>query len=547
MHHTIHPPRGLRPFVLKKAVLWAALALLLTCLGCTQGEPSVLSIQKGGGGELRALLPFEPRTLDPNSEGDEAALTLAPNLFNKLVTLDADARILPDLAESWTVSADGRTYTFRLHDGIRWHDGRPLTSADVRWTFTALAQRGSLAREALRRIAAVEAPDPGTVVLRLRAPWAPFLPALAGYGTFILPRHRLAGRGPHAFRPGERLVGTGPFQLESWERGRQITLVANRRFFRAGPYLDRVVYLPRSPAETPELLLSGKADCGNTRSVLQSLAQLARSPRLRVLTRPSDARYYFAFNLRRPPFADRRVRQAVNQAIDREALLELALAGYGAPAYGFYTPAVAWAYNSKARVPPFDPVRARALLDAAGLRADAGIRARWDLVAPDLVPVPAMVRVLAGQLRAVGVEIRPVLLPTGEWLPRLVERHDFDLGLVAGSQGPDPESLALRFGSRGPFQFMGYSNPELDDAVARGAATVDLVRRAAAYFRVQEILANDLPIAPLAEAVHVTICARSVHGLPQAEARGLVAMNDYSLVRLDRRSDGSGRADRSVR
>jgi peptide/nickel transport system substrate-binding protein len=154
-----------------------------------------------------------------------------------------------------------------------------------------------------------------------------------------------------------------------------------------------------------------------------------------------------------------------------------------------------------------------------------------------------MVRVLAGQLRAVGVEIRPVLLPTDAWLARLLERHDFDLGLMAGAQGPDPESLALRFGSHGPSQFMGYSNPALDDVAARGAATVDLARRTAAYFRVQEILAHDLPIAPLTEAVQVTICAHRVHGLPQAEARGLVAMNDYSLVRLDRRSDPSDRSD----
>ncbi|HYG61602.1 MAG TPA: ABC transporter substrate-binding protein [Thermoanaerobaculia bacterium] len=518
--------------------LTLAAALLLSFAGCgretPEPRPARQPERKGGGGELRVILPLEPRVLDPNSMRDEAALVVAPSVFSKLVTLDVDARLLPQLAESWTTSPDGRVYTFRLRDGVRWHDGHPFSADDVRWSLTALGREPSFATEVFQRIAAIETPDPRTVVIRLREPWSPFLSMLAWYGTYILPRHRQEARGAHGFQPGELPVGTGPFRVESWEPGRSITLAANRAYFRPGPYLDRVVYLLRSAGEGVDLLLAGQADYFGVRPPVDRLPELARSPDLAILTRPSDSRFYCGFNLRRGPLADRRVREAVNRAIDRKALLEKAFAGYGAPALGFYTPAVAWAYDAQARVPDYDPERARALLDEAGLRPGPdGVRVRWDMVAPDILPIPDMVRVLAAQLREVGVEIRPVLLPLAEWAPRLLNNHDFDLGIMGGNQGPDPENLNLRFGSRGPTQFMGYSSPELDAAVAEGSRAADLPRRAAAYFRAQRILARDLPIAPLAESVYIAVMRRQVHGTPHAEARGLVPNNDFSLVRLE--------------
>jgi peptide/nickel transport system substrate-binding protein len=504
------------------------LAALLWGAGC--GARNVHPPPPAGrGGELRVALPFEPRTLDPNPAQDEAGLLLAPNLFSRLIALDADSRLLPDLAESWTVEDGGLRYVFRLRDGVRWHDGEPFGAGDVRWTFEQLAARPGLAAEAIRRIAAVETPGDGTVEIRLREPWAPFLPVLASYGTYILPRH-LGGRNGKA-------VGTGPFRLGSWERGRRITLLANRSFHRPGPYVDRLVYvvpadgsMESTGRQAAEMLLNGAVDFSQVRPPQDLLARLRSSPDLRVVTSPSDARFYCGFNLRRPPLDDHRVREAVNRAIDRQALLDSALHGYGAPALGFYTPTVAWAYNGEAHVPLLDRARARQLLAAAGVPRGAPLR--LDLLAPTLEPYAAIAGLLRDQLRTVGIELRPVLLSPAELLERTLGRHDFDLALIAGGQGPDPESLATRFGSHGASQFMGYSSPDFDAAVAAGARTVDLPRRARAYFRAQAILARDLPVAPLIESVHVAIFRRGITGLPQLEARGLVPSDEYSLVRL---------------
>ena len=489
-------------------------ALLLAA--CQPREPSSALSITGRGGELRVLIPGEPRSFDPNETGDEIAQILAPSLYSALLTLDTDGRLLPDLAESWEVRDGGRTYLFHLRQGVFWHDGRPFGSGDVRFTLERLKAQPSVSYEAVRRISRIDTPDDRTVALRLSEPWAPFLSILAWGGTYILPRHRPSGP-----------VGTGPFRFGEQIRGERIVLEASPRFHRPGPFLDRVVFLPAlDSAQAAERLLEGEADYTVTRIPLDLVPRLERDPGVSVLTAPNSSRIFCAFNLRRPPLGDVRVREAINRAIDRGDLVRRALFGYGAPGFGFYTPSVAWAYNGDAHVPPFDRERARALL------AEAGARRELDMVIPDLAPVDEMGGLLRAQLAEVGLPVRVTALPVNDWIDRVIRRKDFDLTLMSGSQGPDPENLSFRFGSRTANPNLGYASPELDAALAAGAATVDLEQRARAYRRAQEILARDLPIAPLAEAVTVTVFRSNVRGLPHAEGRGLVSTYDFSLVRV---------------
>lgn len=495
--------------------------LLLTA--CQPREPSSpLTAITGRGGELRVLIPGDPQSFDPNDVGDEIAQTLAPSLYSTLVTLDTESRFLPDLAASWEVTDGGRAYTFHLRQGVVWHDGRPFGSDDVRHTLERLRDQRSVSHEAVRRIVSIETPDDRTVVLRLREPWAPFLVTLAWGGTYILPRHAPAP-GSAKYRP----VGTGPFRFRERVPGERIVLEASPRFHRPGPFLDRVVFLVVADSvQAAERLARGEADYAITRIPLVDLPRLQRSPGLRVVTAPSSARIVCAFNLRRPPLGDVRVREAINRAIDREDLVRRALHGYGAPAFGFYTPSVAWAYNGDAHVPPLDRERARALL------AEAGARRELDLVIPALAPVDQLGGLLRDQLAEIGLAVRVTPLPFHAWIDRIVRTRDFDLTLTSGVHGPDPENLSFRFNSRSAYPNLGYANPELDAVLEAGAAAMDLEERARSYHRAQEILARDLPIAPLAEAVTVSVARRNVRGLPHAEGRGLVANQDFSLVRV---------------
>lgn len=499
------------------------LTVSLLAAGCeARGLPS--QQQPPRAGELRVILPGEPSSLSPAKAHNEAAVLLAPNLFSQLVAFDADGRLFPDLAQRWSVGEGGLSYTFHLRRDVRWHDGRPFTAADVRWNFERWIKNPGFAAEAIRRIERIETPDDATVTIRLREPWAPFLVTLAWYGGYLLPRHLPLEQAE------ERPVGTGPFQFGEWERGQRIVFVANPRFHRTGPHLERLVFtFEPDPRKVPQALLTGKADYTIVRPPLDMVASLENDPAIRFLSAPSDARTYCAFNLRRRPLQDRRVREAINRAIDRQQILEQAFHGFGAPALGFYTPTVSWAYNGNAHVPEHDPQRARELLAEAGFAGGLEL----ELLATRLASQPDVVQLLTEQLAAVGITLRPVFLSLEELLQRSLIEHDFDITLIGGSQGPDPENLNSRFGSKGPVQFMGYSNPELDAALAEGARTLDVSRRAEAYFRAQEILAHDLPIAPLVEGIHLLFLSRRVHGLPQVEARGLVPVNEYSLVRVE--------------
>lgn len=502
----------MRPFF----CLFLVPALLLTA--CQPREPSSPALAVGGrGGELRVLIPGDPQSFDPNDLGDEMAQILGPSLFSTLLSLDTEGRLLPDLAASWEVADGGRTYVFHLRKGVFWHDGRPLSSGDVRFTLERLREKRSASHEAVRRIARIETPDDTTVVLRLSETWAPFLATLAWGGTYILPRHASDQAKP---------VGTGPFRFREWVRGERLVMEASPRFHRPGPFLDRVVFLVTADSfQAAERLLRGEADYTITRIPLHQLPRLERSG-LRVVTVPSSGRIFCVFNLRRPPLGDVRVREAINRAIDRGDLVRRALLGYGAPGFGFYTPSVPWAYNGDAHVPPLDRQRARELV------AGAGAHRELEMVVPALAPLDQIGGLLRDQLAEVGLAVRVTTLPFNEWIDRVVDTQDFDLTLMSGTHGPDPENLSFRFHSRFANPNLGYASPELDAVLKSGAATLDLEERARSYHRAQEILARDMPIAPLAEAVTASVFRRHVRGLPHAEGRGLVPNQDFSLVRV---------------
>lgn len=489
---------------------------------------------KGGDGEFRVTLFTEPVSLNPNLRSDDGAFSVAQNIYNKLITLDADYRVIPDLAETWDVSADGLAYTFRLAKNVRWHDGKPFTSADVQWSLTALAQSQTSGTEVANRLAAIETPDVNTVVVRLKQVWAPFIPALAWYGTFILPKHIYENTDWTKNPANEQPIGTGPFKFVEWVKGDHITLAANPAYFKRGPYLDKVTYrVLKDTAVVGDMIARGEAEYTLARPAYERIPELLNLPHLVVKTFPHPARYYFGFNLRRKPFDDLRVRQAVSMALDRPAIVDRAVRGYGIPAFGFYTPAVSWAFNAEARAPEYAVASAEKLLDQAGLvRAANGMRATWSFLTLNAAPFKELAVAIQQDLRRVGIALDLVFLSSPEWNARVLNQKEFDLAMTNGSQGPDPDNLSYRFGAKGVQQFMGYVNPELDAALEDGARVTNLQDRARAYHRAQTILARDLAFLPVMENIQFIIYAAKVTGLPQIEARGLVTFQDYSLVRL---------------
>jgi peptide/nickel transport system substrate-binding protein len=509
--------------------LSASVALTVSVVACGPSAASTTRLQPAG--EFRVLVPSRPSTLNPDLHLDEVALLVGRSIFNHLLSLNETGRLLPELAESWTTSADGLTYTFKLRQGVRWHDGAAFTAADVRWTLETLATDGFGGRDALAPVQSIATPDPLTVVITLKHPWAPFAGDLAGPGLSILPRHLYATGDWRTNPANDRPVGTGPFKFDRWIDDGTLVLTANPQYFRSGPYVQRIVFEPVPSDEVTERLVSGRADYSVTRPA--SVDVHAPPEPLVIRTLPTSGRYYLAMNLRRAPFNDVRVRRALANAIDRLEIVSTALAGLGAPAIGWYTPDVQWAYNSAVQVPEYDRDQARRLLDAAGLRMKNGKRFHATLLVPNASPMTEIAELLRTQLASVGVDLTVERLPITEWPKRTVGAHDFDLTIVSGGQGPDPDHLRRRFlADTETGAYIGYDDPDFRQAVERGARVTAIAARAAAYYRAQEVLARDVPFIPLAEAVKLVVFNRRVSGLPQLEARGLVGMFDFSLVKL---------------
>jgi peptide/nickel transport system substrate-binding protein len=399
----------------------------------------------------------------------------------------------------------------------------------VRSTFARIAESSNT--ELAQRLASTEATDPSTVVIRLKSPWAAFIPSIAWYGASILPAHVYGGAAWKDNPANLKPIGSGPFKLRSWDRGVRIVLEKNDHFFGQGPYLDALEFvITPTPAEGVRLLLDHRVDFVMGRPPSTMVRELARTPGIRVSMAPSDGRTYLAFNVRHAPFNDIRLRRAVNLAIDRRALIDNALSGLATPSVGFYTPAVSWAYNDEARVPAFDPAEARRLVAEAApppiAFAYPGTRE---------TPMSAVGAEVTRQLEAVGLRVTPNPVPPQELVTRLLAGMDFDVVVLSGSHGPDPDAMAARFGSAGSLQVMGYANPELDRVLGRGGSLTDATARAVEYFRAQQILAADLPIAPLFETLRITAYREGLRGLPQEGARGLVADYTFNLVRLPKR------------
>jgi peptide/nickel transport system substrate-binding protein len=518
---------------------WCLLAALAACIalapGCRPASPVSAAAAKGGGGELRIVLPDEPVTLNPNLLGDEIALSIGGSIFNHLVALDADHRPIPALAETWSVSGDGRTYTFRLRAGVRWHDGDPFDADDVRFTFETLRGGDGSWPGVPRHVRVdIDTPDAFTVHMRLDTPWAPFLPSLGLPGHAIMPAHIYRGHDWRTHQANMQPVGTGPFKFHEWVPGERVVLVANTSYHGRGPFLDRLVFVtaPDSAAGA-QAMLRGEADLLSGRPPASLLKRLEQHADLMVRSYPTLSRYQCIFNLRRPPLDDRRVREAIARAIDRSALVGTALAGYGAPALGFFTPSIPWAYNGDARVPAYSPELAGALLDAAGLPDRRGRpRLRLTLATGQLSPYTELAPLLRDQLESIGIEVTLVILPLNDFLTRVLQHQDFDIALIGGTHGPDPDFLRSRFGSGEGENTLGYGNAEFDALVDEAARVPDMAERAGAYFRAQAILADDLPVLPLAESIRIAVARRGLTGLAFEEARGLVPEHDYSLVRL---------------
>jgi peptide/nickel transport system substrate-binding protein len=481
----------------------AATAITLAALSGTavaQTPPGVLVVAQIA----------EPKSLDPQAVTAVNDFRILMNLYDGLVGYKSGTlEVEPALATDWTISDDGKTYTFTLRDGVTFHDGSPFNAEAVKFNFERMLDENHPFHDTgpfplsffFSAVDSVDAPDEKTVVFHLKDPYAPFLSNLA-YPTGLIVSPAAVKEFGKDF--GRHPSGTGPFKFAEWESNSKVVVEANPDYWKGAPDLKAVVFRPITDANTRVAeMLSGGIDV-MVEVPPDNLATFSNDAAFKVYEQAGPHLWFLILNAKEGPMADKRVRQAVNYAIDKKALVENVLQGTAEVAAGPTPPAFAWAYNEALQPYPHDPEKAKALLKEAG-HENADLTFYVTEGGSGMLDPVAMGAAIQADLAEVGLNAK---IETYEWNTFLGKVNPglegkADMAEMAWMTN-DPDTLpylALRTGAfpdEGGFNSGYYSNPDVDKLLEEARRETDQAKRAVLYKKMQEIVRDDAPWAFIA-------------------------------------------------
>lgn len=481
-------------------LLTLTLALIIFLPGCATREPEIKHpnvITVGFLADAKRLLPL--------LASDSASGQISGHIFNGLTKYDKNIQIVGDLAESWDISHDGLEIIFHLRKGVKWHDGVEFTSDDVLFTYQSVTDPniptpyGGI----FGPVKKVEALDRHTVRVTYKEPFAP---ALESWGMGIIPKHLLSGKDLTSPEVNRNPIGTGPYKLKEWITGQRIVLEAFDDHFKGRPNIDRFVarIIPDTSTMFLELKVGG----------IDFMWLTPQQYRLQVNTDffkkhfqkfryPSFGFTYLGYNLLNPMFSDKRVRQAIAHAINKEEIIAGVLMGYGVVSTGPFPPK-SWAYNPDVKEFEYNPERAVELLLEAGWKKNTeGLleKSGRDFSFTVLVNHGNQARLLTAQiikerLKNVGIEMNIKVLEWQAMLHEFIHKRRFEAVIMGWSLSKDPDIYAIWHSSKtgeGEFNFISYKNSEVDRLLIEGRQTFDIKERKRIYRRIHEILAEEQP------------------------------------------------------
>ena len=451
--------------------LSAALLLALSSLSAASAAPKTA---------LVLGMPVEPTGLDPTIAAPVAIREVTwANLFEGLVKLDRDGKVVPLLAKSWTVSPDGLTYTFSLQTGVKFHDGAPMTAADVKFSFDrARAPNSTNAQKQIfAPIDTIDTPDPATAVIKLKQPSGNFLYFLAwGDASVMSPATAEANRSTP--------IGTGPFRFKSWARGDRVELVRNPDYWGQKPALESVTFrFITDPQAQVAALKAGDVDAFPAIGAPELFADLKKDPRFTAVAGSTEGEIVAGMNNAKKPFDDKRVRQALMHAIDRKALVDGAYSGFGRPIGSHFSPNHP-AFVDQTGVVPYDTAKAKDLLKQAGYGNGLSITIKT----PQMAYASRSAELVSAMLSEVGVDLK--IIPTefpAKWIEEVFRAKDYDMTIVAHT-----EPLDIDIYGRDNYYF-NYKNDAFRALIAEIAKTPDEAARFDKYRQAEKILAEDVP------------------------------------------------------
>ena len=496
---------------------WAILALAVML---TAGAPGLPAQSPS---TLVVGLVAEPVGLDPAQVTDLNSSRVGRRVVETLVAFaDESTQIVPGLAESWTISKDGLTYTFKLRKGIAFHDGTSFNAQAVKFSIerqinpehtASKLGKYPFAAYFFGNVKAVEAMDDSTVRFVLKEPRASFLAILvAPAASVVSPTAAMKSGQDYTASP----VGTGPFKFASWDRGQRVVLEKNPTYWRYPVKVDRVIFRPvtEDQARLTELLTGGLDLIVGTPP--DFVAQLENNPKVTLQKQVGAHVWYLGFNNTKKPFDDKRVRQALNYAVNKDAIVRDVLKGTGSISKGPVLPGT-WGDEGGLKPFPYDPERAKKLLAEAGLPSGFSTTLWVPESGSGMQSPVAMSTIIQSNLKAVGVNVTLQTMEWGTFLAKLrtKEQDMFALSWMAGSEDPDLVMYPLLHSSQwtpnGPNRAL-YKNEQFDKLLSEARLTTDQAKRAAMYRQAQKILVEDAPWIFVDHEVQIAALGKRVQG-----------------------------------
>lgn len=468
--------------------------------------------------------------LNPVLAADSASGDINGLVYNGLVKYDKNIKLIGDLAESWEVKKNGLEIIFHLRKNVSWHDDKPFTSEDVKFTYEKLIDpkvKTPYSADYLL-VKKLETPGPYTVKVIYKEPFAP---ALESWGMGIIPKHIFA-EGDFNTHPANRHpIGTGPYKFKEWKTDEKIVLEANPDYFeekkenyksRLYPYINRFVYriIPDQAVQFLELRRESIDSMGLTPDQYKAYPEFFK--KYNKFRYSAFAYTYLGYSLRNPLFKEKKVRQAIAYAINKKEIVDGVLLGLGKAATGPYPPS-SWAYNPKVKDYEYNPEKAKQLLAECGwidsdgdgwlefgheargsprTKFDAGQARQLSKFEFTLTTNQGnkarqlCAEIIQMHLKKIGIKVNIRILEWSAFIHQYIEKRNFDAVILGWSLSRDPDQYAIWHSSQkepGKYNFISYENSQVDQLLEEGRKTFDLEKRKKIYWRIHEILNEEQP------------------------------------------------------
>lgn len=506
-----------------KKIILIFITALLVLSGCSSNnEDNFTFITKIQG---------DPFSFNPNIRTDDQAWPINQNLFNRLVKLTANNTYVPDLATTWEYSDDGKALTFHLREGVKWHDGEPFSSADVKWTYDTVIEEAWVKSDAFTNVTSIETPDDYTVTFVMSEPDTSLISKLSWYALFIMPKHIYEGT-DYANNPANmEPIGTGPFKFESYESGIGVTLTKNEDFYDGAPDIDTLIFQIIPDQTTAyEAFKKGEIDHLGGGLPAAYINDLDNDENYHFVEILGINRTYIIFNMEDPIVSNLKVREALAYAVDQQAVFER-VGGVGRKATTMISPVFSDIVDESYTLPETNVQKAIEILESEGFTKDAdGYYLQLELDGFEAGSFKEVATILASNLEKANIKLTINMSETSAWQTKVKDDGNFQMAMLAGYQGPDIAGVNARVVTGASSNFYNYSNPTLDELLAKGMQYSEIADRKPYYDQAQEIMIAELPFLPIIDNGYKYPLKNEFTGYPEEEITRASA-NEFTYVR----------------